>query len=61
MTNEMPFGKFKGTCIEDLPDWYLDWLVDELDPDAGWVYHAAVEEQDLRLKQATLEELHDLD
>jgi hypothetical protein len=22
----MPFGKFKGSMIRDLPDWYLDWL-----------------------------------
>ena len=22
----MPFGKFKGEYIGDLPDWYLNWL-----------------------------------
>jgi hypothetical protein len=22
----MPFGKYKGTLIEDLPDSYLEWL-----------------------------------
>lgn len=22
----MPFGKYKGRLLRDLPDWYLDWL-----------------------------------
>ena len=25
----MPFGKFKGQAIEDLPDWYLDWCLEQ--------------------------------
>jgi uncharacterized protein (DUF3820 family) len=25
----MPFGRFKGKDIEDLPRYYLDWLIDQ--------------------------------
>jgi len=25
----MPFGKFKGVAICELPDWYLDWCLDQ--------------------------------
>lgn len=27
----MPFGKFRGVCIEDLPDHYLSWLFESID------------------------------
>lgn len=27
----MPFGKFKGQPVADLPEWYLRWLADEVD------------------------------
>ncbi len=27
----MPFGKYKGWLIEDLPQGYLEWLVDNVD------------------------------
>lgn len=30
-TDEMPFGKHKGTVINSLPSEYLSWLVDNLD------------------------------
>jgi len=23
----MPFGKFKGQLISELPDWYMEWIV----------------------------------
>lgn len=26
---EMPFGKFKGTSISELPDYYLNWAIDK--------------------------------
>ena len=26
---KMPFGKFKGTPISDLPDWYLAWAMEQ--------------------------------
>lgn len=25
----MPFGKFKGKLVADLPDYYLNWLLDQ--------------------------------
>jgi hypothetical protein len=25
-TKRMPFGKFRGQPVADLPDWYLSWL-----------------------------------
>lgn len=25
----MPFGKFKGHPLADLPDWYIDWLLEQ--------------------------------
>lgn len=25
----MPFGKFKGWAIADLPDWYLKWCMEQ--------------------------------
>lgn len=25
----MPFGKFKGSLVSDLPDWYLDWCLEQ--------------------------------
>jgi uncharacterized protein (DUF3820 family) len=28
---KMPFGKFKGTPIEDLDDGYLQWLAENMD------------------------------
>jgi|688.fasta_scaffold1963309_1 hypothetical protein len=27
----MPFGKFKGTAFADLPDWYLEWIKENLE------------------------------
>ena len=27
----MPFGKFKGIPIEEVPDWYLIWVLENLD------------------------------
>jgi hypothetical protein len=24
----MPFGKYKGLPLSELPDWYLEWLID---------------------------------
>lgn len=27
----MPFGKFKGLQVSDLPDWYLSWLWQRVD------------------------------
>jgi hypothetical protein len=27
----MPFGKFKGTPFADLPDWYLEWIKENLE------------------------------
>jgi hypothetical protein len=27
----MPFGKFKGTPFTDLPDWYLEWIKENLE------------------------------
>ena len=29
LTREMPFGKYKGRCIADLPGDYLRWFVRE--------------------------------
>ena len=26
---KMPFGKFKGSAITDLPDWYVDWCLNQ--------------------------------
>ncbi len=25
----LPFGKFRGECLEKVPLWYLDWLVEQ--------------------------------
>lgn len=30
----MPFGKYKNWCIEDIPNHYLEWLLEEFIPDA---------------------------
>jgi hypothetical protein len=27
----MPFGKFKGVEVDDLPEWYIEWLYHECD------------------------------
>jgi len=27
----MPFGKFKGKPLTDLPDWYFGWVMDNID------------------------------
>jgi hypothetical protein len=27
----MPFGKFKGWLLEDLPDWYIPWILANID------------------------------
>lgn len=32
-TYRIPFGKHKGEKLEDLPDDYLEWLVDNLEPE----------------------------
>jgi uncharacterized protein (DUF3820 family) len=26
VTTQMPFGKYKGTLLSDLPDYYLEWF-----------------------------------
>jgi uncharacterized protein (DUF3820 family) len=26
VTTQMPFGKYKGTLLADLPDFYLEWF-----------------------------------
>lgn len=28
---KMPYGKFKGKKIEDLPSWYLLWIAENFD------------------------------
>lgn len=30
---KIPFGKYKGQLIADLPDMYLEWLLDQ-----GWMH-----------------------
>ena len=30
-SKEMPFGKFEGEKLGDIPDWYLKWIRDECD------------------------------
>lgn len=27
----MPFGKFKGASFADLPDWYLEWITENME------------------------------
>lgn len=31
----MPFGKYKGIPIEDVPSHYLYWFINNIDPDNG--------------------------
>ena len=33
---EMPFGKHKGTCIDQLPASYIEWILENTDVD-GWL------------------------
>jgi hypothetical protein len=35
----MPFGKFRGRDLRDVPDSYLEWLIDNLNLD-GWLLTA---------------------
>jgi hypothetical protein len=47
----MTFGKFKGTSITHIPDWYFEWLVEHIelrDP-----LKSAVEREILRRKENT--------
>jgi hypothetical protein len=30
-SGNMPFGKFKGVPFPDLPDWYLEWITENLE------------------------------
>ena len=32
----MPFGKFRGTLIADVPDGYLQWMIDQDSIKANW-------------------------
>ncbi len=41
-TRKMPFGKYKGKAIEDLPTSYLKWMVEKLDDD-DFIDEAAAE------------------
>lgn len=50
----MPYGKHKGTDIEDLPDGYLKWLAENCDHENICV--AADEEYRFRIKNDTLGE-----
>jgi hypothetical protein len=34
-TDLMPFGKFKGEPLQDIPASYLKWLYDEMKPECG--------------------------
>lgn len=43
---QMPFGKYKGTDIEDLPSDYLEWLATELDAHDDLIKAKIVEEAD---------------
>ena len=29
MNRRMPFGKYAGVPIDELPDWYLDWVASQ--------------------------------
>lgn len=37
VTREMPFGKYKGRIIADLPGQYLNWFAREGFPAVNWV------------------------
>jgi uncharacterized protein (DUF3820 family) len=42
----MPFGKYKGTLIADVPDGYLEWAVDQDSIKTNWpkIYELAKRE-----------------
>lgn len=40
MSIKMPFGKHKGMILENLPDGYLDYMLDWMDSEeSGWMSH----------------------
>lgn len=44
----MPFGKYEGEAIEDIPSSYLRWLVESLDDDKADLIEAAEAELQYR-------------
>jgi Putative quorum-sensing-regulated virulence factor len=47
----MVFGKYKGTPIRDLPDTYLNWILENLDLKGG-LFRALSEEYERRGRAA---------
>lgn len=40
MSIRMPFGKYKGKVLENLPVGYLDWVLDWMNSEeSGWMSH----------------------
>ena len=53
---EMPWGKYKGKEIENLPSWYLKWLaenINEKNPVGAQVCKEADEEYQFREKNGS--------
>lgn len=48
MKDKMPFGKYKGTPISELPDWYLTWALEHLTEISGELWIALKREWDAR-------------
>jgi uncharacterized protein (DUF3820 family) len=49
---EMPFGKHKGTCIDQLPASYIEWILENTDVD-GWLRHQLEKSYEFQLYGGT--------
>ena len=49
---EMPFGKHKGTCIDQLPASYIEWILENTDVD-GWLRQQLEKSYEIQLYGGT--------
>src|SRR5262249_36581677 len=47
----MPFGKYRGVPLDQVPGSYLDWVLRECDSIDGWLRDAIEDELDVRAGQ----------
>lgn len=57
---KMPFGKYRGVELRELPDDYLQWLYSEFDL-KGRLKSAVYQEYKIRSSRITFDELNTLD
>lgn len=47
----MPFGKFKGTLIADVPDGYLQWVIDQDSIKTDWPKIHTMADKELKYRK----------